>query len=125
MSEPTRVPVCQPEECKEFPKNLAKDYLRRYYRHNLTAFIPTDIQISADMVNFIAHYIEEGYILKLLIGGESGIINYHGSEREKFWAVMQDGLPDGINGFQLEEKGLLQCLHTLQVCHIKDSKTMK
>jgi hypothetical protein len=54
-------PLCEPEECKEFPKTVDKDYLRKYYRHNLSNSISAELAIPADTINFIVHYIEEGY----------------------------------------------------------------
>jgi hypothetical protein len=58
------IPRVPPEEMKEFPKGiLEKNYLRTYYRHFLTASLPQDVAalIPPDLVNFIVHYIEEGF----------------------------------------------------------------
>jgi hypothetical protein len=52
---------CKPEDCKAFPGQLEKDYMRKYYMHNLTKSIPSSLPIPADVINFIVHYIEEGY----------------------------------------------------------------
>jgi hypothetical protein len=61
---PPSIPRVPPEEMKEFPKNVfEKNYLRTYYRHFLTAALPQDVAplIPPDLVNFIVHYIEEGF----------------------------------------------------------------
>jgi hypothetical protein len=51
------------EEMKEYPQVYDKEYLMKYYRHFLTKFLPADIApfIPPDLVNFMVHFIEEGF----------------------------------------------------------------
>eukprot|EP00475_Leptophrys_vorax_P031645 TRINITY_DN4799_c0_g1_i1.p1 TRINITY_DN4799_c0_g1~~TRINITY_DN4799_c0_g1_i1.p1 ORF type:complete len:251 (-),score=52.34 TRINITY_DN4799_c0_g1_i1:79-795(-) len=62
-SEPV-VPPCAPEECKEFPSRpYGRDYMCKYYRHNLSKSLPQDLQVPNDVVNFIVHYVEEVFVI--------------------------------------------------------------
>jgi hypothetical protein len=54
-------PPCEPEECQDFPIDVGVDYLKKYYRYNLTRFIAPELGVPADMVNFIVHFVEGGY----------------------------------------------------------------
>eukprot|EP00475_Leptophrys_vorax_P007549 TRINITY_DN14791_c0_g1_i1.p1 TRINITY_DN14791_c0_g1~~TRINITY_DN14791_c0_g1_i1.p1 ORF type:complete len:166 (-),score=30.49 TRINITY_DN14791_c0_g1_i1:170-667(-) len=64
-SRPAKVVVLEqcppPAECKEFPKKGDKNYLREYYRHNLTKWVPLDLQVPMEVVHFIVHQIEESF----------------------------------------------------------------
>eukprot|EP00475_Leptophrys_vorax_P007550 TRINITY_DN14791_c0_g1_i2.p1 TRINITY_DN14791_c0_g1~~TRINITY_DN14791_c0_g1_i2.p1 ORF type:complete len:174 (-),score=28.12 TRINITY_DN14791_c0_g1_i2:170-691(-) len=50
-----------PEDCQVFPKQVDKNYLREYYRHNLTKWVPLDLQVPMEVVHFIVHQIEESF----------------------------------------------------------------
>eukprot|EP00475_Leptophrys_vorax_P015810 TRINITY_DN22155_c0_g1_i1.p1 TRINITY_DN22155_c0_g1~~TRINITY_DN22155_c0_g1_i1.p1 ORF type:complete len:154 (+),score=33.59 TRINITY_DN22155_c0_g1_i1:3-464(+) len=62
MSEIKVVNPCPPpEDCQEYPETRDKDLLRKYYRHNLSKWVPPDLLVPAEVLHFIVHYIEDGY----------------------------------------------------------------
>eukprot|EP00475_Leptophrys_vorax_P007558 TRINITY_DN14791_c1_g1_i8.p1 TRINITY_DN14791_c1_g1~~TRINITY_DN14791_c1_g1_i8.p1 ORF type:complete len:197 (-),score=16.62 TRINITY_DN14791_c1_g1_i8:47-607(-) len=54
-------PYLPPEDCQEYPKMGGQDYLREYYRHNLSKCVPRDLPVPTEVVHFIVHCIEESY----------------------------------------------------------------
>jgi hypothetical protein len=60
-----------PEEIKEYPNTLEKEYLRMYYTHNLSISVPKCIPL--ELLNFIVYYIEEGFVVDDVVEVLDGI----------------------------------------------------